>query len=67
MLWKKSEGTCDVENGLDDNTPVFTISVDKEKAAEYGMTVAQVYQLVYAKMASEYLCNDNYNPDIKNI
>ena len=31
--------------------PQLTISVDKEKAAEYGYTVAQVYQLVSAKMA----------------
>ena len=46
------EGTMDVENGLDDSTASFTISVDKEKAAEYGMTVAQVFQLVYAEMAS---------------
>ena len=46
------EGTMDVENGLDDSTASFTISVDKEKAAEYGMTVAQVFQLVYSEMAS---------------
>lgn len=62
---KKTEGTCDVENGLDDNTPVFTISVDKEKAAEYGMTVAQVYQLVYAKMASNTSAT-TITTDIKN-
>ncbi len=46
------EGTMDVENGLDESTASFTISVDKEKAAKYGMTVAQVFQLVYAEMAS---------------
>ena len=62
---EKTEGTCDVENGLDDNTPVFTISVDKEKAAEYGMTVAQVYQLVYAKMASNTSAT-TITTDIKN-
>lgn len=49
---EQTEGTMDVENGLDENTPQLSISVDKEKAAEYGMTVAQVFQLVYAKMAS---------------
>lgn len=45
-------GTVDVENALDDSTASFTVSVDKEKAAKYGMTVAQVFQLVYAEMAS---------------
>lgn len=47
-----TEGTIDVEDGLDDATASFNISVDKEKAAEYGMTVAQVFQLVYAELAS---------------
>lgn len=47
-----TEGTVGVEDGLDETTPQWTIAVDKEKAAEYGMTVAQVYQLVAAKMAS---------------
>lgn len=46
------EGTMDVDNGLEDTTPSFLIHVDKEKAAKYGMTTAQVFQLVYAKMAS---------------
>ena len=46
------EGVVEVNDGLDNTTPAFTVSVDKDKAAEYGMTTAQVYQLVYAKMAS---------------
>ena len=46
------EGTVDVNDGLDETTASFTISVDKDKAAEYGMTVAQVFQLVYQKMAT---------------
>ena len=48
---KNTEGTTDVDDGLDDVTPQFTITVDKEKAAQYGYTVAQVYQLVYGEMA----------------
>lgn len=52
-LVENTEGTVDVEDGLDNTTASFTVSVDKEKAAEYGMTVAQVFQLVYAKMASD--------------
>jgi HAE1 family hydrophobic/amphiphilic exporter-1 len=51
-LVEETEGTIDVEDGLDDTTPSLTIRVDKEKAAKYGMTTAQVYGLVYAKMAS---------------
>lgn len=52
QLAEETEGTVDVEDGLDNTTPQWTIQVDKEKAAEYGLTVAQVYQLVYAEMAS---------------
>lgn len=51
-ILEKAEGTVDIEDGLDNTTPAFTIHVDKERAAEYGMTTAQVFQLVYAKMAS---------------
>lgn len=51
-LVEETEGTIDVEDGLDDTAPQWTINVDKEKAAEYGLTVAQVFQLVYAEMAS---------------
>lgn len=46
------EGIVDVDNGLGENTPEWVIHVDKEKAAEYNMTVAQVFQLVYGKMAA---------------
>jgi HAE1 family hydrophobic/amphiphilic exporter-1 len=50
-ILEDTKGTVDVDDGLDNATPQLTISVDKEKAAEYGYTVAQVYQLVYAKLA----------------
>ena len=46
------EGVAEVNDGLDNTTASFTISVDKDKAAKYGMTVAQVFQLVYAEMAT---------------
>ncbi len=49
---EETEGTVDVKDGLDEATPQWTITVDKEKAAEYGMTVAQVFQLVMEDMAS---------------
>lgn len=50
---EKTEGTVDVDDGLGDTTPSFTVKVDKKKAAKYGMTTAQVYQLVYKKLASD--------------
>ncbi len=49
---EETEGTVDVNNGLGDTTTSFTIHVDKEKAAEYKMTVAQVFQVVYAELAT---------------
>lgn len=51
-ILEEIEGTVEVNNGLEDTTASFTIHVDKEKAAEYQMTVAQVFQLVYGEMAS---------------
>jgi HAE1 family hydrophobic/amphiphilic exporter-1 len=51
-ILEQTEGTTDVEDGLDNVSSEFRITVDKEKAAEYGYTVAQVFQLVYAKTAS---------------
>ncbi len=48
---ENTDGTIDVDDGLDNTAAEFTITVDKEKAAEYGYTVAQVFQLVYAEMA----------------
>lgn len=46
-----TKGTIDVDDGLGDAVPQLVISVDKEKAAEYGYTVAQVFQLVNAELA----------------
>ncbi|MBQ3037077.1 MAG: efflux RND transporter permease subunit [Lachnospiraceae bacterium] len=50
---EETEGTIDVNDGLEDTTASLTIHVDKEKAANYKMTVAQVFQLVYMEMASD--------------
>ncbi len=49
----ETEGTVEVNDGLEDTTASLTIHVDKEKAANYKMTVAQVFQLVYMEMASD--------------
>ena len=52
QIVEETEGTVDVEDGLDEATPQWEITVDKEKAAKYGMTVAQVFQLVMGEMTS---------------
>lgn len=46
------KGTQNVDNGLSDVTPTFTVSVDKAKAAKYGMTTAQIFQLVSGEMST---------------
>lgn len=40
------DGLTEIDNGLEDATPEYRLVVDKKKAAEYGLTVAQVYQKV---------------------
>lgn len=37
------EGIAEVSGGADDTTPTLYVSVDKEKAAAHGLTVAQTY------------------------
>lgn len=46
------EGTTEVSNGLDEATPEYRIIVDKDKASEYKLTVAQVYQEIYKKVSA---------------
>ncbi len=45
------DGLTEIENGLEDATPEYRLIVDKDKAAKYGLTVAQVYQKVQAALA----------------
>ena len=47
-----TDGTIDVDDGLDNMTKTFVITVNKKKAAKYGMTVAQVFTVVSGKLAS---------------
>lgn len=47
---EKVEGLTEIDNGLTDATPEYRLVVDKDKAAEYGLTVAQVYQAVQGKL-----------------
>ncbi len=45
------EGTCDVQNGLGESSEELRVIIDREKAVEYGLTVAQVFTQISAKLA----------------
>ncbi|MGN0439046.1 MAG: efflux RND transporter permease subunit [Lachnospiraceae bacterium] len=48
---EKIKGLEEVNNGVEDATPEYRIVVDKDKAAEYGLTVAQVFQKIQGTLA----------------
>lgn len=58
------EGTVDVTTNAEETEKEFRITVDKEKAAKYGMTVAQIYQIVGERMADD-TSDDTISTDIK--
>ncbi len=45
------EGTCQVSDGMEESSEELRITVDKEKAVQYGLTVAQVYTQIMSKLA----------------
>ncbi|MCI6017920.1 MAG: efflux RND transporter permease subunit [Clostridiales bacterium] len=51
-ILKNIEGTTDVSDGQEKPSRELRISVDKEKAMAYNLTVAQVYQQIAAVVAS---------------
>ncbi len=46
------EGTVDVSDGLAESSEELRITIDKDKAVNYGLTVAQVYAQIAPKLAS---------------
>ncbi len=60
----KVEGTADVATNAEETEKEFRITVDKVKAAKYGMTVAQIYQIVGERMADDK-SDDTISTDIK--
>ena len=50
-LVEETEGTQNVSDGLKDADQEFRVVVDKAKAMEYQLTVAQVYQKIQARLA----------------
>ena len=45
------EGTADVSDGLEDATGEMRIIIDRNKAIEHGLTVAQVFMQIQSKLA----------------
>ena len=60
------EGLQNINNGIGETTDELLISVDKKKAAKYGMTVAQVFQLVSAELADTRSMT-SVSTDVKDI
>ena len=52
-ILEKTQGVTEVDNGLGDGNKETKIIVDKEKAMNYSLTVAQVYQEVSKALKSE--------------
>lgn len=59
------DGILETDSGVGATSPEIKVSVDKERAAEKGLTVAQVYQQIASAVASEKtsttLTNDEGN------
>lgn len=47
---ENTEGTTEVSDGLEESTGEMRILIDRDKAMDQGLTVAQVYQQIAAKL-----------------
>ena len=57
-IMEETPGVVDIDDGLDNTTPCLKIHVDKVKAMEYQMTVAQVFaEVMKAMMPSNATAN----------
>ena len=45
------EGTCNVSDGLEESTGELRIIIDRNKAIEHGLTVAEIFGQISAKLA----------------
>lgn len=50
-LVEDTKGTQNVSDGTEDNTEELRVVINKDKAAKQGLTVAQVYQELYGRLA----------------
>ena len=55
---EKVEGTTDVSDGLEEAAPALHVSVDRTKAMQHGMTVAQVYLEVASALSTSSAAQD---------
>lgn len=51
-ILKNVEGTEDISDGMEESTPEIHIVIDKDKAMEQGLTVAQIYMELATKLAT---------------
>lgn len=51
QLVRDTEGTTEVSDGMEDSTEELRIIIDRDKAIEHGLTVAQIYQQIAARLA----------------
>ena len=63
-LLENLEGVDEIKDGLANTEKEVVVSVDKEKAAKYGMTVGQVFQVIYGKTA-QTTSSMKLNTDLK--
>ena len=47
------EGTTEVSDGMEETTGELRVLIDRDKAIEYGLTVAQVFQQINAKLTED--------------
>lgn len=52
-IMNKTEGMTEVDNGVGETSLETRIIVDKNKAMEYGLTVAQIYSTISEKLTTE--------------
>ena len=52
-ILKNTEGAIDIKSSLDNSEVEQRVSVNKDEAMKYGLTVAQVYQQISEKLKSE--------------
>lgn len=46
------EGTMDVSDGMEEATGEVRVLIDRERAMDYGLTVGQIFNQLYGKLAS---------------
>ncbi len=51
QIVRDTEGTTEVSDGMENSTEELRIIIDRDKAIEHGLTVAQIFQQISAKLA----------------